>query len=399
MTDTVVVFYELTFVPEGEEVVVGRVDTGSYAVLPADGAALLERLAAGMSPEHAEDWYEAEYGEPVDMAEFLDTLAELGFVKEGDAEPPSAAPVRWRRLGRAVFSPPVWFCYAAVVLAWVVVAIGHDDVRPDPSQFFFTGSVLVVQVVITFGQLPLIFLHEAFHTLAGRRLGLPSRLGISNRYLYIVFETRMNGLLSVPRGKRYLPFLAGMVCDLVVLAVLGLTAHLTRTPDGSLSVVGEIVMAFAFTVVMRVVWQFQLYLRTDLYYVFATALHCHDLHDASTALLRNRVWRLLRRPHKVVDEGRWSEHDRAAGRWYGPFVAGGVVVMVLLTVMGSLPVVLGYSGIVAAHLGSGRFDLYFWDSVLSLAVNAGQLALVAHLAARKRGQHRTTATVRSVKDD
>lgn len=393
MTDTAVVFHDLSFVPEGDEVVVGRVDTGSYAVLPADGAALLDHLAAGMPPERAAAWYEEEYGEPVDVAEFLETLVELGFVKENGAEPAAVAPVRFRRLGRAAFAAPAWFCYAAVVLAWVVVAVGHDDVRPDPGQFFFTGSVLVVQLVITFGQLPLIFLHEAFHTLAGRRLGLPSRLGISNRYLYIVFETRMNGLLSVPREKRYLPFVAGMVCDVVVLALLGLTAHLTRTPDGTLSVVGEIAMAFAFTVVMRIVWQFQLYLRTDLYYVFATALRCHDLHDASTALLRNRVWRLLGRPHKVVDEERWSAHDRAAGRWYGPFVAGGVVVMLLLTVLGSLPVVLGYFGIVAAHLGSGRVDLYFWDAVLSLVVNVGQLALVAHLAARKRRQQ--TATVRS----
>jgi hypothetical protein len=158
---------------------------------------------------------------------------------------------------------------------------------------FFTHSLLVVQLSMIVGQLPLVFLHEAFHTLAGRRLGLRSRLGISNRYMYIVFETQMNGLLSVERRKRYLPFLAGMVCDVVELSLLGLLANATRDANGSFSLTGRIALALAFTVVIRLAWQFQLYLRTDLYYVFSTALSCHDLHDASTTLLRNRIWRLL----------------------------------------------------------------------------------------------------------
>ncbi|NUT46544.1 MAG: PqqD family protein [Saccharothrix sp.] len=377
-------FHDLSFVPEGDdEVVVGRLDTGSYAVLPADGAALLRRLTEGHSPDDAADWYEAEFGEGVDVEDFLDGMRELGFIRADD-EVVTAAPVRFRRLGQAVFSPWAWLLYAAVVVTWLVVGSDHDDVVPDPGQFFFTGSTLVVQLVITFGQLPLVFLHEGFHTLAGRRLGLPSRLGVGNRYMYIVFETRMNGLLSVPAARRYLPFLSGMMIDVVALACLGLLAHVTRGPDGALSWFGGVCVALGFTVVMRLVWQFQFYLRTDLYYVFSTALRCHDLHEASVALLRNRWWRLVGRPDRVVDEGRWTDHDRRAGRWYGPFLVLGVGVMLGLAVFGSLPVVLRYGEIVVGHLSGGRFDLYFWDALVSLVINIGQLLLVAHLSRRKR---------------
>ncbi|MEU4746017.1 hypothetical protein AB0G02_36925 [Actinosynnema sp. NPDC023658] len=392
MAETPVLFHDLSFVPEGEEVVVGRLDTGAYAVLPADGAALLRRMADGHSPAAAADWYETEFGEAVDVDDFLEAVRELGFVREG-GDAVVTGPVRFRWLGRVAFSPWAWLLYAAVTAAWLVVGAEHHDVVPDPGQFFFSGSTLVVQLVITFGQLPLIFLHEGFHTLAGRRLGLPSRLGMSNRYLYVVFETSMNGLFSVPAAKRYLPFLSGMAVDVVALAGLGLLAHATRGADGALSLFGAICVALGFTVVMRLVWQFQLYLRTDLYYVFATALRCHDLHEASVALLRNRWWRLLGRPERVVDEERWTEHDRRAGRWYGPFIVLGVAVMLALMVFGSLPIVVSYAGIIGRNLTGGRYDLYFWDAVVSLAINVGQLLLVAHLARRKRRSPASPAPV------
>ncbi|WP_393097034.1 hypothetical protein [Streptomyces sp. LN325] len=78
------VFHELSFVPEGEEVVVGRLDTGSYAVFPADGAELLRQLMRGMTLGAAADWYETTFGEDADLQDFVTTLRELGFVDEED---------------------------------------------------------------------------------------------------------------------------------------------------------------------------------------------------------------------------------------------------------------------------------------------------------------------------
>ncbi|MEW9550583.1 hypothetical protein [Nonomuraea sp. NPDC050783] len=374
----------MSFVPEGDEVVVGRADADAYAVLPADGAALLREMIKGVPPERAARWYEDTFGEPVDIAEFLETLHELGFVRTEGTPEPAGGRLPLRRLGRAVFSPPAWLLYAAL-FALAVLAVARDPaLAPRPGNIFFTDRLLVVQIGIMFGQLPLIFLHEAFHMLAGRRLGLRSRLGVSNRYLYVVFETRMNGLLSVPRAKRYLPFLAGMACDLVVFAALVLVADLTRQPGGAFSMTGRVALALAFTVVVRFAWQFQLYLRTDLYYVFATALNCHDLHDASTALLRNRLWRLLGRTGRLVDERQWSEHDRRVGRWYGPFIGLGVTVMVLIAVFGSVPVVVQYLQIAADGVRQGPLRLAFWDGVLGLALLSVSFLLPAYLARRKR---------------
>lgn len=404
MEDTAIAVHELTFVPEGENVIVGRLDTGSYAVFPADGAELLKRLADGVPPEEAAAWYEATFDEPVDVEDFVGTLQELGFVREPvDASSAPVAPgaVRFRRLAAAVFSPAAWVLYAAVVAGWLAAAARHGDLVPSSSHFFFVKSLLVVQVVITFGQVPLIVAHEGFHVLAGRRLGLPSRLRLSNRLTYLVAETQINGLMSVPRRKRYLPFLSGMVCDVVVLAGFGLVAQWQREGDGSLSTASRVCLSLAFTVALRILWQFQLYLRTDLYFVLATAMGTHDLHDASKALMKNRVWRLLRMGHRAVDENQWTEQDRRVGRYYGPFLVLGVCALVAVTAFGTVPVVVRYFSIAVDAFGSGRTDAHFWDSLVSLCFNAAQVTTLIVLARKRRrsGRRASTPSTRHAKNE
>ncbi|MFC5199019.1 MULTISPECIES: hypothetical protein [Streptomyces] len=391
------VFHELSFVPEGDEVVVGRLDTGSYAVFPADGAELLRQLMRGMTLGAAADWYETTFGEDADLPDFVTTLRELGFIDEEDrARPAAPAPqVRLRGLGRAAFSAPAWVLYGAVVGGWTWAVIARPDLAPHPGQIFFTHSLLVVQLVITLGQVPLLLLHEGFHILAGRRLGLPTRLSVSNRLTYIVAETQINGLLSVPRAKRYLPFFAGMVCDGVVFAVLGLVADLTRNPGGSFSLAGRLCLGLAFTVAVRMLWQLQLYLRTDLYYVAATAWNCYDLHDAGMTLMKNRVWRFMNRPDRIVDEEKWTPRDRRVGAFYGPFIVLGYGAFAAITVFVSVPVTVNYVSIAGRALGSGGVDASFWDAVLSLCMNVAQIVALVVLSRRKRRNQKSAHSLTS----
>lgn len=386
MTEQSLQLHDLSFVPEGDEVVVGRLTTGSYAVFPVDGAELLRRLGEGMPLSQASAWYERNFGEPVDVDEFAMTLTELGFVREPGTEPDPVRPVRLRRLGRAVFSPAAWTCYAVIVALWLLAARRTAAMLPHPSQFFFIGSLVLVQSVIITAQVPLLFLHEGFHILAGRRLGLPSRMRVSNRLMYIVFETQLNGLNSVARRARYLPFLAGLAGDGIMFCLLGLIADLTRSGNGSYPLAGRLCLALAFTVAVRMAWQLQLYLRTDLYYVFATALNCHDLHEASIALLRNRIWRALGRTNRVVDEQQWTPRDRRVAALYGPFIILGAFVMVLITVFASFPVARQYFATIARDLVTSPLSAHFWDGLASLSFNAAQIAVLIVLSRRKRRQ-------------
>jgi hypothetical protein len=384
MPDTVVHFHALSYVPDGDDVVVGRIETGSFAVLPADGAQLLRRLAGGQPTLEAAAWYEESFGEPVDMDDFLESMDGLGFIRPPGTQPEAVSPPRFQWLGRMLFSAPAWFVYAALAIAAFVEVAGSRVLRPTASQVYFTSSLATVEIVVMFGQTPLAFLHEAYHVLAGQRIGLRSKLGISNRYTYVVFETRSNGLLGVPRSRRYLPFLAGMLLDVEVICVLDLVAAATRESDGAVSIAGRICLAFSFSVIGRLGWQFLVYLRSDVYYVLATALNCYDLHEASKAIFFNRLRRLFRRTGHLVDENQWTARDRKVGAWYGWCLLLGMLATVFLTAFVSGPILFIYVERAAHGLAAGAGAWRFWDSLASLFLIVFQFALPALLAWRKR---------------
>ncbi|MFD0346062.1 hypothetical protein ACFQ0M_08145 [Kitasatospora aburaviensis] len=194
-------FHPLTFVTERDGTLVGRPDTGSFALLPEDGAALLRRLADGMPLAEAAAWYDAVYGEPVDLADFIETMRDLGFVQEpGAAAEP--VPVRLQAWGRAMFSPLGWSCYALITALAIAAMIYEPRLQPHTRNLFFVPSLVAVEVTLAALQMPLMLWHEGWHVLAGRRLGLPTGLGIGRRLYFVVFETRLDALFGVRPAQR-----------------------------------------------------------------------------------------------------------------------------------------------------------------------------------------------------
>jgi len=384
-------FHPLTFLDEGDDVVVGRPDLDSYVVIPADGAALLRRLSDGADVDEAAAWYAEEFGESVDVHDFVASLHELGFVDDEGAERPDAAaaagePVRWQRLGAALFSAPAWAVYVAVVLAGVAVAVADPELAPRQRNVFFSSSFLVVELSLFVLQIPLVLMHELGHVLAGRRLGLRTRVRISRRLYFLVFETVMNGLVSVPRARRYLPMLAGMLADLVVAAAFTVAAWLLRGPVADADWAAGLCLALAFTTLLRIAWQLYFFLRTDIYFLVTTVLGCFDLHTTARQYLANAVNRRLGRHHRLVPEDSWHPRDRRVARWYAPLVVVGYALATGLLVLVMLPLTWTFMSatISRVFLGDASSSGQFWDSAILLTLNVAQLALAAVLALRER---------------
>ncbi|MFD8307012.1 hypothetical protein ACFV29_32420 [Streptomyces sp. NPDC059690] len=383
-------FHPLTFVDERDGVVVGRPDTESYAVLPHDGAALLRRLAAGHPADEAAHWYLGEFGESVDIGDFVSTLRELGFVREGPQ--PTATPSRPRmlRLGAWTFSATAWIAYTALVVTCAAMTATHPRVRPHADAVFFTPSLVAVQLVLAFAQLPAVAWHEFFHVLAGRRLGLPTRLSVSRRLFFVVVEAHLDGLYSVPRKKRYLPFLAGMLADLLLFS------GLTLVGAAGTGWACRLALAVAYTVVLRLVWQFYVFLRTDLYYVFTTLLGCGDLHGATSDYLRRRASRLpgLRRltadaggGGDVGAESAWSERDRRMAPWFALLTVAGVGFLLATAVLALVPLLVGFATRLGPALAHGTADgARFWDSATSVGLFAAEFTLLILVSRREASQ-------------
>ena len=380
--DQPLTLHPITYLDEGDEVTLGRANSDNFGVFPADGAALLRRLEAGLTPREAQSWYAEEYGEPVDIVEFLEVVEEFDLLAPAGEVAQAPPEVRWRGLGRAVFSPVAWVVYAAVVIAALVAMTRDSALVPHFRNIFFTDSLIVLQLGIFFGQMPLILFHEGFHALAGRRLGINSTLRIGRRFYFIVFETSLDGLVSVSRSRRYLPILAGMIADVLVISALTLGAAVT---DGWVSAVCR---AFAFVTVLRLYWQFYFFLRTDLYYLVTTVLRCDDLQSVAGQMLRNRFYRLLGRHDRLVDETAWGERDRAVGRWYSWVLLAGYGFLVVMLAVAVVPAMLVMLGIVISRFQGHPTVLNTLDSLVFLTLSIGQFVFAGVLAHRARRARR-----------
>ena len=389
--------HPLTYLDEGDEVTAGRADTNSFGLFPADGAALLRRLESGTTPNDAAHWYREQYGETVDIGEFIEVLDELGLlVKDGEVV---AVPgkVRWQQLGVAVFSPVAWVCYGLLVAVAIAAMAADHRLVPHYGNIFFTHSSLTILTLgIFLGQAPWLLLHEAFHALAGRRLGLNSNLRIGRRFYYIVFETTLDGLVSQPRRKRYLPMLAGMLLDVLVIAALTLAAAGLHSATGAGAYIYRLLLSMAFVVVLRLAWQFYFFLRTDLYYLVTTVMGCNDLQTTAREMLRNHVNRALRRRDRLADESQWYPRDRSVARWYCWLMAAGYVILSAVFISTALPVGIHVTEL-AVHEIITRSLVKIFDAGIFLVLNFWEPVLAAFLAVLAYRRSRARAATQRVK--
>lgn len=387
--DAPVLLHPLVYFQEGDEVTIGRRDTDSYGIFPPDGAEIVRLLEAGRTPREVTAWYEKQYAEELDIVHILAALDELELTRAPSDAPADAGPVRWQRLGHALFSPAAWLVYAALLASTIGLMVTTPELLPRAQHLFFTDYYTLIELSLYICAIPLILLHEAFHALAGRRLGLRSRLRISRRLYYIVFETALDGLVTVPRGRRYLPILAGMVFDVLAFCVLTISAHFSRHPDGELNLFGRMCLAFAFATVLRILWQFFFYLRTDLYALITTVLGCVDLHTTARRLLRNRILRAVGWHERTVSEAEWHPVDRRVAGWYSWLIVIGYTVSIGTFLVALLPVVYQmFVGAFNRFLGSDAPWDALLDSAVFLGMNLLQIAITVVLAIRERRQRR-----------
>jgi hypothetical protein len=384
--DRPVLFHPLVRLPEDEQVTIGRADIDSYLIVPLDGAEAIGRLEAGMTPRATADWYLSVYGETLDVMDLLVGLAAYGFLRSTAPSADAVArPLRWQRLGAVVFSVPFLLGYAALVVAAVLVTIAHPDLRPTYRHVFFTEYYSVIELVLFVAAVPQLLLHEAFHALAGRRLGLHSSLSIGRRLYFVVLETSMDGLVAVPRRRRYLPILAGLLADLLVVSALTLAADLDRGSDGGFGGLGQVCLAIALAVWLRIAWQFTFYLRTDIYVLITTVLGCVDLQNAAKQRVINQFHRLRGRPELVRDLTDWHPADQKASRWYAWLIVVGYAVSITTLFLAALPIVVRMTiGVLERFTGGDFTGSELADSIVMTGFVAIQLAVAVALAVRER---------------
>lgn len=386
----------ITIGHDGGSHVLGRPDRGIFVTVPKPGAVFIAALQRGSGMAVAVREASSAAGCDIDGEEFLaDLVAEGLFPAEDeriDPKPRSPEAVRssfsraWvRRWGGAAFGRPAWFGYGAAAAFVLGVLVMDPDLRPHWRDAWFLGEPLLSLLTFLPLALAIAATHEAGHWLAGRAMGVDARFRVSQRALYLVFETDLTPLVALPRRQRYGVLLAGMAWDVVLLAG---ALSLRLIHDVGIVILPEIVDRILATLALNqcvvLTWQWAaLFLRTDGYAVLANALRCHNLYRATWLTVRSLV------PfgggsdrHELA---RISAHDRRAARGFALCWVVGMAVLSAWTIVLVIPAGLDLGRAVAHDLStSPALSWTFVLSILGLAYLFVRVFAPPALALRER---------------
>ncbi len=315
-----VAFYPLFFVPPArpqEEWRVG-LERGALAIaLPEEGVRGIQHLLAGKSIAEAAAALQQEYGEAVDLSDLVQELAALGLVERVGTQtfgPPEIIGQRWLQA-----IPPAWVAWLysrpALLIAGAMILLGpllmllDPSTRPQARDLLWSSSyTLDLVVLLVLGPL-LILKHELGHLLAARAKGVSGELTFGHRLFYLVAVSRIGGIWKLRRFDRLVIYCAGMATDGITASLCLLLIVVTRWAGLPLPGSLEALLRFlALSEYLGIAWEFQIFLKTDVYHIFADLTNRHDLPQQASALLRS-VWQRLFRSRRPRQEPEAQRYD------------------------------------------------------------------------------------------
>ena len=187
---------------------------------------------------------------------------------------------------------------------------------------------------------------------------------MSRRGLFLVFESDLSQLVTIPRRQRYSPMLAGMAFDAVVLALsLGLRLGFREEIVVFHPLLDRMLGVVVIREVMVLVWQLcAVAWRSDGYAVLANALACQNLYRATWLTTKSRIRRLT--ASEAEELTGISRHDRAVAEWFALVYLVGGFAMVALLIGYAFPFTLGMVRWVLPNIAAlAPETLAFWQSL------------------------------------
>ncbi|WP_132126393.1 hypothetical protein [Actinocrispum wychmicini] len=282
-------YQALTVVPDAEGYILGRRGADDFVAVPEIGGQVILWLQAGVAVDDCAARASEAVGQDVDVADFLADLTAAGILTEDAEPPPPERPPPGHRIGRVFFGPVALGIQAALVVAGIVLLVSDPALRPSYHDGVPFAVPLVSIFTVTTVSLILTIIHELAHKLAAAWLGVYGRISFGRRLFFLVAQTDVTGLWVLPRWKRVIPLVAGMLVDGAIAAAFLI---LQETAGNLGSPTTEIVRAAVLVNVGGIIGQLEVYMRTDFYAVFLVVTGRKNLWAMKGAVAR----RLIRRP-------------------------------------------------------------------------------------------------------
>lgn len=391
----------LSIQPEGDEYLVGSPTLQEFYQFPAEGVRVIRLLQQGATVETIRQVCAREFGEIPDIDDFISLLQSAGFIAiPGMPQPAASIPEdgRWTfsmpaSVARACFSWPVLGLFLAITGYAVLAAWLDPRLRINPTALYlndhFTVSLLALLVMHSIATA----LHELGHMMATACHGIQSKLGFGNRLWNIVAEADLSGLHALPRNRRYLPLMAGMLVDILNIALITLLLS-TLINHNTAPFIINLFQALILQILITLSWQFNVFLKTDIYYVLCTYCNYPNLDSEARLYLREKLHQLSlgwagapRDPHHHHHH---TWHHRPTLRAFAAVWLAGRLAALAFLFLVVIPTLARYGQDAWRALGGDTSSAHQWDLTLFFILSASLLA--AGLAIWLRGRAASAST-------
>ncbi|WHI60189.1 hypothetical protein PYH69_00655 [Mammaliicoccus lentus] len=311
----------LKIVPQNQEYIVGKNE--NYIILDDEGVEILKYLNGEYSIGEIENELLGE--EEVDLIDFVETLYSLDLIDNIDGK--NVENIKSKKktitkfdkfLASFFFNKICVMLYILLLIITPTFCIVHK-VYPNYKSIMITDySGLNILIFLLVSWL-LLFIHEMGHYLASIKLDIKTSFSISTRYFWVVIEANLNELWQVESSKRYVPFLGGIFFDITML----FTALLLKVYVLDYKLLDLLIFILAY----RMIWQFLVFLRTDIYYLFLTFTNQTSLNTDAKSYLKSLLFNTKGDFSKIV-------------RLYSIFIIIGFILSIVLFLGFQLPSLL-----------------------------------------------------------
>jgi putative peptide zinc metalloprotease protein len=302
---TRVVFHPLSMRRDGDSWVIGRMDTGDFAVVPAVAHRAIALLSDGRTIGEVAGVLRQETGRDIAVTDFVVSLDGLGFLAAIDGRARNGpGPVRpslpWLRPQhlRWLLHPALPWLVLGIIVAAAAMVITHPGLTPQYHDLVWSrhsGLVLAGNAALGW---TVVWLHELGHLTTARAAGVPARLSLSTRLQFLAAQTDVSGVWAAPRRTRLTVYLAGIAVNLVIAALCVLTTGLAK-PGG---LAHHLLAAAALESVLPLPVQLLIFMRTDVYFLIQDLAGCANLYADGSARIRylaRRIRHAARRASSV----------------------------------------------------------------------------------------------------
>jgi putative peptide zinc metalloprotease protein len=362
--------------PDGEDVIAKRLDLASYISLSPDAARILACLHECGRLDLTLARFESEGLAFEDLRDFVLMLAESQFIHRVNGHVISAqASVPAQTVARStlagmLFGSAAWIVYGAIAIASLLLFVFAEQTRPAGDDFYFSGSGLVSLIVNLLGMWAVVFIHEFGHVYAARREGIAGRISWGYRFIFLVIETDVSDIWSIPRNRRYSIYMGGLAWTFAIILVLQLLLF-APLPDTLM----KLDRLFILLLLQTIVFQFVIILRTDLYYVLTNYFRIDDLYERTLRLLG----RLVRLQAYAIrqDWASLAKRDRLIEASFLAYSIVGIGITGFLFIQVDLPFFDATAQVIAGKLlDEPLFSAAYWDGIFFATLLLNPIVIV-----------------------